>query len=111
MQTHDDFDAYQKMAGKQFDMDRLKDRADKMAREGLSQITAGKRGEQAIAKYDAKGVHVVKMPDDEQGILRISIGGGVPMVNVNYCTYRGDKQRCIEMIEKALEALKAGSAE
>lgn len=99
MQTHDDMD---------FDMRRLEERASRMAREGLSQITSGKRGEQALAKYDAQGVHVVKMPDDEQGILRISIGGGIPNVNVNYCTYRGDKQRCIEMIEKALGALKAG---
>lgn len=107
MQTHDDNDFREKMI-ESFDMQRLKDRAAKMEREGLSQIASGKRGEQALAKYDAQGVHVRKMPDDEQGILRISIGGGIPSVNVNYCTYRGDRQRCIEMIEKALGALKAG---
>ena len=44
--------------------------------------------------------------DDEQGILRISIGGCDTAVGLNYCVIRGDLGQCIDLLEKALVALR-----
>lgn len=44
---------------------------------------------------------------DEQGILRISVGGGDHLpVTLNYCTIRGSVGDCIKMLEMALDALR-----
>jgi hypothetical protein len=57
-------------------------------------------------RWRANGVECVHLPNDEQGILRVSIGGGHPKVNLNYCNFRGDVGQVIELVEKALSALK-----
>ena len=47
------------------------------------------------------------MPDDEHGVLRMSIGGGDNLpVTLNYCVVRGGIGQCIELLEKALKALR-----
>jgi len=47
------------------------------------------------------------MPDDEHGILRISVGGGDSTpVQLNYCTVRGGVGRCINLLEQAIAALR-----
>ena len=102
MQTHDDLqhrdDPY---------MRRLKERADEAMRNSASQITAGYPNEKAIDEYLANDVYVTQRPDDEQGILRISVGGGVRNRNVNYCVFRGDRKRVIDLLKKAVVALEA----
>lgn len=101
MQTHEDSDA------RRF-VDRLEKRAEEAKQRGDGQITAGMQGEPILAKWDANGVQVVVRPDDPQGILRISIGGGHDLpVNLNYCTIRGDVGKCISLLEKAIAALRA----
>ena len=69
-QTHED-----RTHGTEF-LRRLTQRADDMVRDKQSENTAGKEGEEPLAEWKHKGVSVRHMPDDEQGILRISIGGG-----------------------------------
>lgn len=74
-------------------------------------IAAGKPGEQCKAHWSTQvdGVLVActHLPDDEQGILRLSIGGGeyLPIPGA-YCNIRGDVRQCIALLEKAIAALK-----
>lgn len=103
MQTHDDLNHSLRSDF----MNRLRDRADSAVENKTSQITTGKDGEEALAKWKHKGVFVTHMPDDEQGILRISAGGGFNIpVKLNYCTIRGSVGQCIQLLEKVIEALK-----
>ena len=87
-------------------MDRLRDRAAKMKRDKASEITAGKEGEEPLATWNAHNVQCQHLPDDEQGVLRISIGGGRTPVPMNYCVIRGDLGQCIELLERAIVALR-----
>ena len=89
-------------------MDELKRRAEKGRQSGNASITAGSEGEPVLASWRGKnGVEVVHRPKDPQGILRISVGGGRDTpVKLDYCTIRGGVGACIELLEKAIEALK-----
>lgn len=87
-------------------MDRLTERADNMVRDKASEITAGKEGEEPLAVWNAHNVQCTHMPDDEQGILRISVGGGRTPVPMNYCVIRGSVGQCIELLERAIVALR-----
>ena len=101
MQTHED------RAHRTEFLRRLKRRANDMVRDKQSEITAGKEGEEPLAEWKHAGISVRHMPDDEQGILRISIGGGSTSVPLNYCVFRGGVGSCIDLLEKAVAALKA----
>lgn len=101
MQTHYD--------GQHSDfMERLRERADQAAQDKTSQITTGKDGERPLATWKgSNGLHVAHMPNDEQGILRISLGGGDHLpVTMNYLTFRGYTADCIDLLEKAIVALR-----
>lgn len=87
-------------------MDRLTERASQMTRDKASEITVGKEGEEPLAVWNAHNVQCQHLPDDEQGILRISIGGGRMPVPMNYCVIRGDLGQCIELLERAMVALR-----
>ena len=104
MQTHDDKGHEFKRAF----LDQLQARADRMREEKASEITARKENEPVLAKWKAHGISVVVRPDDPQGILRISVGGGSKTpVPLNYCTIRGDIGACIDLLERAIRALKS----
>ena len=89
-------------------MGKLQGRAAKAVKDKTSQITTGKPGETPLSRWKgSNGVHVTHMPDDEQGILRISLGGGEELpVTMNYMTIRGGVGQCIDLLEKAIVALK-----
>lgn len=89
-------------------MQELKQRAAQAAVAKTSQITTGYEDEKPLGKWKgSNGVHVVHMPDDEQGILRISLGGGEQLpVTMNYLTIRGRVGECIALLEKAIVALR-----
>jgi len=75
-------------------------------------ITAGDTGEKPIAEWRSKGVNISKMPDDPNGVLRISIGGGKVVVRgsaefFGYCVLRGDRDKCIELLRRSLKALQS----
>lgn len=101
MQTHEETDFTDRF------MSRLQERADKAKQEGGGQITAGKPGEAVLAEWKHGGMSCRHLPDDEQGILRISVGGtpssGVPF---EYCTIRGSVGECIKLLERAIAALR-----
>ena len=98
MQTHED-------RTHEF-LDRIQDRAVKMRQADLSRITGGAPNEEALAEWHGvNGVHVKRLPDDEQGILRISIGGGIQEINVNYLVFRGDPHKCMYLLRAALAAM------
>lgn len=103
MQSHNDAE-HQEAFRREF-MDKLKMRAFKMAAEGKSEITAGKVGEEPMDGWEANGVSVRQLPDDEQGILRISVGGGVNIEKLNYLVFRGDRLACLNLLRTAVKAL------
>lgn len=86
----------------------LRGKADRMGAKGTSSIASGELNEEPICVWKgSNGVHCRKLPDDEHKVLRISIGGGDHLpVTLNYCTVRGDIGQCIELLEKALKALR-----
>ena len=111
MQTHEDSDFIQHL--RHDFMDRLQQRADQCVKDKSSEITGGKEGEKPLAVWRHKGMQVTHRPDDEQGILRISIGGivEVPLhgklpVHFEYCVIRGSVGQCIDLLERAIAALR-----
>lgn len=89
-------------------IDELRQRAEKAEKAAAAVITAGQEGEQELGRWKASnGVHCRHLPDDPQGILRISIGGGEDLpVTMNYVVIRGKVGQCIDLLEKALVALR-----
>lgn len=102
MQTH-----YDNNHRSQF-LEALRERADKAEKAGAAVITAGEKDEQELGSWKASnGVHCRHLPDGPQGILRLSIGGGENLpVTMNYVVVRGKVGQCIELLEKALVALR-----
>ncbi len=80
----------------------LEEKAKRMRKAGESEITGGKEGEPELAKWSKAGVDVTKRPDDEHGILRVSVGGNEDMA---YCVFRGKRAECIRLLRRALKAL------
>ena len=113
MQTHSDRDATigearELAEQKQEFMGTLEKRARRMMAAGESHITAGKPGEKPLAEHMAVNeMFVSQLADDEQGVLRISIGGGILHVRGqgNYCVFRGDRVKCRFLLQMAIAAL------
>lgn len=100
-------DEMRKQAQAEF-MTELERKAARIKAEARSKITGGAPGEKSLAEWEHGSVHVRQLPNDEQGILRISIGGGENLpVNLNYCVFRGDLAACAAMLRKALGALES----
>ena len=99
MQSHED-----RSHSNEF-MKRLMERAEKCVKEKSSQIAGGREGEGVLDEWGANTFHVKQLPDDEQGILRISIGGGSEVVPLDYCVFRGDRLACLNLLRKAVKAL------
>jgi hypothetical protein len=100
MQTHED--SQHKFIAE------LRERAVKANTAAASVIAAGEKDEQELGSWKASNsVHCRHLPDDPQGILRLSIGGGEHLpVTMNYVVVRGKIGKCIELLEKALVALR-----
>jgi len=110
MQTHKDGDFQVREALTSPFMKRLQARAEAMRAAGESQITGGEPGEKPLREWQHNGIQVRHMPDDEQAILRISVGGRTNTHDqVNYCVYRGNVAACIGLLEDALTALRHGA--
>lgn len=90
-------------------MEKLAARADKAVEAKASTITGGSDGETVLNQWKRRGVEVRELPADEQGILRISVGGGEDTpVQLNYCVFRGNHAKCVDLLRKALIALQEG---
>jgi hypothetical protein len=108
MQTHRDFDHEQKKLANEF-MDSLKMKAELCQLEGRALITGGRDTEQPLAEWERNSFHVKQLPDDEHGILRISVGGGDDTpVECNYIAHRGNRKKCADLLRAALYALEKG---
>lgn len=101
MQTHMNDDAIEFVRS-------LQSKAARMTEDGKSTIAGGAPNESPICEWHANNnVFCRKMPDDEHGILRISVGGGDSTpVQLNYCIVRGGVGHCIALLEKAIAALR-----
>ncbi len=109
MDSHFDSDhRSQKQRRSEF-MRELEIRADTIRSLGKSRMTGGEDDEPVISRYESCGIGVIQRPNDAQGILRISVGGGEDLpVNVNYLVFRGDRAACIKLLKRALTALEVG---
>jgi hypothetical protein len=103
MQSHNDQDALPANF-----WNRLETRAERMMAKGESQITAGAPGEPVLKEWRHRTMCIVQRPDDEQNILRISVGGGVVGADISYCVFRGDRTQCANLLEQAAVALREG---
>lgn len=85
----------------------LKQKADKMTLEGKNTIAVGKPEEHPLTEYDSEnGVFVRRMPEDEHGIIRVSVGGGDNLpVKGDYCTFRGNAKQAVKLLHKAIQAI------
>lgn len=102
MQSHDDRDFRDNW------MKSLKEKAEKMRAAGESSITGGKVGEEPLEQWKSHRVGVVHLPDDEHGILRISIGSSDEPVELSYCVFRGNHNDCCNLLRRALAAMEKG---
>ena len=104
MQTHEDRDVPDPFLG------RLKERADECMKHQMADITAGTPGEEIVDEWRHGRLTVTHRPDDEQGILRISIGGGAQLAKYDgdYCVFRGNRTACAYLLEQAAKALREG---
>ena len=99
MQTHEDSDFDREQQEKW--LRELEEKAKKMTDEGASEITAAP----ALLEWKHGRVTVRQLPDDEHGILRISIGGGDTPLGEDYCTFRGDREQIVALLNRAHGAL------
>jgi hypothetical protein len=82
----------------------LKIRGDVMEELGKNRMAQ----DRPIRKWKHGDVTVQEQEPESTGVLRISIGGGpdTPVLG-DYCTFRGDQSKCIALLERALDAMKA----
>lgn len=97
MQSHDD---------REWD-DSLKRKAAAMQELGLSQITGGSPGEPELARWKHGELTVIRRPDDEHGIARVSIGGSEEHLDTMYCVFRGNPNACRALLYEAVKAFDA----
>lgn len=101
MATH--FDNDHRDAARQDFLKELELRAELMSDLAKNDLQDGN----VLADWKHDGMRCQLLPDDRQGILRISIGGGDDLpVMADYCNIRGDIGKCIRLLERAVAALK-----
>jgi len=113
-QSHDDRDIPQseilkKLFGSVIEdkrpfMQKLEQKAVELSGQRLNEIAAGKDGERVLFERQVGHVCVRQLPDDDLGILRISIGGGEKLDGY-YLVYRGDRDAVREALRHALRAI------
>lgn len=89
-------------------IERLSKQAEENKKNGTGVIAGGAPHEKLIEEWQgSNGVQCRRLPDDPNGVLRISIGGGddIPILG-DYAVVRGDVNDCIQLLERALAALK-----
>ena len=89
---------------------RMEQKAEAMSAAKLNTITAGKPGEQVLHEEQVGTILVRKLPDDPD-CLRISIGEPHLVGPGAYVVIRGRTSSAIELLERALAALKVSSIE
>lgn len=85
----------------------LSQRAKRMTEAGINRVTAGSPEEKPLFEKQAGSVFIRRFPQDPIA-LRISIGEGFIESRgpTAYCVFRGGQGDCIELLERALAAMK-----
>lgn len=90
-------------------MDILVNRVKEMSDRGENHITAGAPSEKPLSESILGGMIVRQLPDDPFA-LRISIGDPSETLAgqgvLAYCVFRGDRKRVIELLSRALTAMR-----
>ena len=74
----------------------------------LSELGKNRHNNQRVLEqWTHDRIRVQMLPEDEQGVLRVSIGGHPEIKPSEYCNFRGDQGRCIALLERALKAMKS----
>lgn len=81
----------------------LRAKAEVLGDLGKNRVANGK----VIRQWDAGGIRVQELPEDEQGVIRISIGGHPEITPSEYCNFRGDQSKAIDLLERCLAAMKS----
>lgn len=106
MESHRDRDYPDKLTDTQW-WASLERKAEQMMSDGSSSITGGKPNEPELDEWKHGDITCIQRPNDEHGILRISVGGDHPIrKGINYCVFRGDPTQCAYLLEKAARALR-----
>ena len=88
-------------------LERLRVRSQALTRGALNTITAGDAPiESARVRIDGVDIDVAKLPDDPDGVLRVSIGGHNEPGGIGvYCRFRGNKSDAVDALKKCLRAI------
>jgi hypothetical protein len=84
----------------------LSKQAKEMLKDGSSQITAGKMGEQILFEQETEHCLIRQLPDDPN-CLRISIGEANMSTHDSYLVFRGDPLKCKLLLTRMLNAFRA----
>ena len=99
MGSHQDVDHQEKSRV----LDELRLKSELLSELGKNRVTA----DRVLEEWEHDSIRVQMLPDDPQGVLRISIGGHPDFERSEYCNFRGDQARCIRLLERCLAAMKA----
>lgn len=102
MQSHRDADATRR----QEYFDALKQKAEEMTARKENLITAGKPGEKELFAQQVGLIFVRRLPDDPLA-LRISIGEARDVEESAYLVFRGDPEWVMELLDRAVSAMRA----
>lgn len=86
-------------------MESVRKRAERMTFERANEITAGREGEEILSEKVSADFTIRQMPDDPDGVLRISIGEMPGMPNTAYLVFRGHPRAIEQLLERALARL------
>jgi hypothetical protein len=81
----------------------LERRGEEMTLRRENEITAGKIGEEVLLEVQAKNLLVRRLPDDPDGVLRISLGS---LGERGYLIFRGDPSEIDLLLARAVKALR-----
>lgn len=84
-------------------IDELRCKAEVLSDLGRNRVTNDK----VLEQWNHDGIRVQMLPEDRNGVLRISIGGHPGIERSEYCNFRGDQQQCIRLLERCLQAMKS----
>lgn len=84
----------------------LETKAREMTKKKANEITAGAAGEGVLFEAEIDGIYIKRLPEDEHGVQRISIGRAPAIDRSSYLVYRGDPSKILGLLERAVGALR-----
>ena len=88
-------------------MANLTERMKEATAAGKNLITAGRDGETLLFRQTASGMHVQRLPDDPDGVVRISIGVPEWDAMQAYLAFRGDPARVFDLLQRSVKVMRS----